>query len=329
MFGIEFIPQEPYWKIVYYSVQAEKQGFSSIWITDHFMNRNPYVTMATIAVYTSKINVGVGVTNPYLANPVVTAQAIGSLDEIAPGRIMLGIGAGDKTTLGMLGVKAGKPLTAVKECVEICRGLLSGEKVSYRGKIFDIKSAKFAFKTSGKIKIYVGAQGPKMLRLAARIGDGVLINASHPRDVEDALKHVDEGLREAGRTRDDIDIAIYTSFSIAEDEKEAIKATLPVVAFIVAGAPDFLLEKHDIPLDQAKTLRKLLDKAAWGEAFSKVTPDMIEAFSIAGNPEQCLEKVERLFKLGVNQFVVGSPIGSNIRKSIDLIASRVIPAFSR
>ncbi len=328
MFGIEFIPQEPYWKIVYYSIQAEKQGFSSIWITDHFMNRNPYVTMATIAVYTSKINIGVGVTNPYLANPVVTAQAIGSLDEIAPGRIMLGIGAGDKTTLGMLGVKVGKPLTAVKECVEICRGLLSGEKVSHRGKIFDIKSAKFAFKTSGKIKIYVGAQGPKMLRLAARIGDGVLINASHPRDVEDALKHVDEGLREAGRTRDDIDIAIYTSFSIAEDEKEAIKATLPVVAFIVAGAPDFLLEKHGIPLDQAKALRELLDKAAWGEAFSKVTPKMIEAFSIAGNPEQCLEKVERLLKLGVSQFVVGSPIGPNIRKSIDLIASKIIPAFS-
>ena len=328
-FGIEFVPEQPFWKTVFYAIQAEKGGFENVWITDHFMNRNPYTTMAAIANYTDSIKLGVGVTNPYLVNPVVTAQAIGSLSEIAPGRVILGMGAGDKTTLRLLGSEMIKPLKAVKESVRIARALLARERLSFDGEIFNVQNAKFAFRPVGEIPIYVGAQGPKMLRLAAAIGDGVLINAAHPKDIEAALKHIRAGAEKAGRKLSDLDITVYASFSIHRDEEEAKKATLPVVAFIVAGSPEFLLQRHGIDEERVKKVKMALDAAKWGEAFSSVTPKMIKAFSITGNPDKCAESISQFLDLGITQFVVGSPIGPNTRESIDILSEDVIPRFRR
>src|SRR3989337_4112809 len=126
-FGIEFVPREPYWKIMYYAIQAERSGFSNLWITDHFNNRNVYVTLTTAAIYTNRITFGSGVTNPYMVNPVFTAQAIATLNEQAPGRVVLGIGAGDKTTLESVGVEMKKPLTATQEAIDIFRKTKNGK----------------------------------------------------------------------------------------------------------------------------------------------------------------------------------------------------------
>src|SRR3972149_10572717 len=183
-FGIEFVPQYPYWKTTFFAMLAEKMGFHYTWITDHFNNRNVYVSLSMIANYTDKIMLGPGVTNPYLVHPVVTAQAVASLTELAPARVICGLGVGDKTTLKMLNVVQEKPLSAIRETVTIVRSLTSGNSVDVEGDIFNISGAKFSFRAPTPGKIFIGPQGPKMLMLASEIGDGVLINASHPRDIE-------------------------------------------------------------------------------------------------------------------------------------------------
>jgi len=326
-FGIEFVPREPYWKIIFYSIQAERGGFSNLWITDHFNNRNVYVTLTAAAIYTNKMTIGPGVTNPYMVNPVFTAQAIASLNELAPGRVVLGIGAGDKTTLESVGVEMQKPLTAVQEAVDIFRKITSGESVAYQGEVFKTAGAKFLFKPKGGIPVYVGAQGPKMLELAGRIGDGVLINACHPRDVEYAVNCVKEGVRHAGKRLEDVDVAAYTAFSVHEDLKKAVKAAVPVVSFIVAGSPAMLLERHGIDVGKAGEIREALKANDWGRAFAGVTSEMIEAFSVCGTPDTCIERISQLLKSGISQFVVGSPIGPNVREAINLISDRIIPNF--
>lgn len=327
-FGIEFVPKDPYWKLVAYAIQAENCGFSYLWITDHFVNRNVYVTLAATAIYTNKIIFGTGVTNPWMVNPVITAQAIATLNELAPGRVAFGIGAGDKTTLEAVGVKMSKPLTAVNEAINIFRKLINGENVVYQGEVFKIAGAKFNFKIQGKIPVYIGAQGPKMLAMAGKNGDGVLINASHPNDVKYAIECASEGLQQANKTLSDIDIAAYTSFSINEELKKAVKAATPVVAFIVAGSPPPVLEKHGINPAKADELRAALKKNDFGKAFASVTSEMINAFSVCGTPDMCIEQIAELQKLGISQFVVGSPIGKNVKKAIDLISSKVIPQFA-
>ncbi|MCW3977725.1 MAG: 5,10-methylenetetrahydromethanopterin reductase [Candidatus Bathyarchaeota archaeon] len=327
-FGIEFVPKDPYWKITYYAVQAERGGFSNLWITDHFNNRNVYVALTTAAIYTSKITVGPGVTNPYMVNPVFTAQAVATLNELAPGRVVLGIGAGDKTTLASVGVRMRKPLSAVRETVDIIREMTSGENVVFKGDVFQIAGAKFFFKPKGRIPIYVGAQGPKMLALAGKIGDGVLINAGHPKDVEYAVNCVKKGVNEVGKQFNELDVAAYTSFSVHEDLKKATKAAVPVVAFIVAGSPRQVLERHDINMKKAEEIREALKVNDWGRAFGGVSQGMIEAFSVCGTPDMCIERIDRLLKSGISQFVVGSPIGPKVRAAIKLVSEKVIPDFT-
>jgi len=326
-FGIEFVPKEPYWKLVAYAIQAENSGFDNLWITDHYGNRNVYVTLAAAAIYTNKITFGTGVTNPWMVNPVITAQAIATLNELAPGRVVLGMGAGDKTTLEAVGIEMGKPLAAVKEAIDMFRKLTNGEKVAFQGEVFKAAGAKFNFKTANKIPVYVGAQGPKMLEMAGKIGDGVLINASHPSDIQFAVQMANEGMKQAGKSPADVDITAYTSFSVNEDPKKAVKAATPVVAFIVAGSPAAVLEKHKIDIAKADELRGALKVGDFPKALAAVTPEMLDAFSICGTPDTCIEKIAALQKIGISQFVVGSPIGTNVKNSIDLIGSKIIPQF--
>ena len=109
-FGIEFVPAEKTLDVAYYSKLAENQDFSNIWITDHFTNRSVFASLTQVALYTNKITIGTGVTNYYHINPSVIASSIATIAEISGGRTILGLGAGDKVTLGNLGINRIKPL---------------------------------------------------------------------------------------------------------------------------------------------------------------------------------------------------------------------------
>jgi len=167
-----------------------------------------------------------------------------------------------------------------------------------------------------------------MLALAGKIGDGVLINACHPKDVESAVNRVKEGVCEVGKQFSELDVAAYTSFSVHEDLKKATKAAVPVVAFIVAGSPSQVLERHEIDPKKAEEIREALKANDWGRAFGAVSQEMIEAFSVCGTPDTCIKRINELLKSGISQFVVGSPVGPRVRKAIDLISQKIIPSFA-
>ncbi|MFX1301659.1 MAG: 5,10-methylenetetrahydromethanopterin reductase, partial [Promethearchaeota archaeon] len=251
-FAVEFVPQEAYWQTTALGILAEKYGFDFCWITDHFNNRSVYVILSLLANYTDQIMLGPGVTNPYLINPVQTASTLMSLDNLSGGRAILGIGAGDKITLNLLGIERTKPLTAVKESVEIFRSIFDSGKIKgYKGQVFTVEKAKVAFEKTGELPIYIGAQGPLMLQLAGSMGQGVLVNASHPVDFKFALEQIDKGIKEANRKPKDVDVAAYASVSVDKKMEKATKAATPVVAFIVAGSPPVVLERHGISLESS------------------------------------------------------------------------------
>jgi 5,10-methylenetetrahydromethanopterin reductase len=218
-------------------------------------------------------------------------------------------------------------LTAVQEAVAIVRGMLNGESVSFQGQVFKTAGAKFLFNVR-RIPVYIGAQGPKMLALAGRIGEGVLINACNPQDVESAVKSVKEGINEAGRKPEEVDVAVYTAFSVHQEMKKATKAAVPPVSFIVAGCPPQLLERHGISVEKAGEIREALKANDWGRAFGAVTPEMISAFSVCGTPATCTERIAELLKSGITQFVAGSPLGANVREAIRLLSHEILPSFN-
>jgi len=319
LFGIEFVPDDSVLKIGYMAKLAEDAGFQNIWITDHYNNRDVWTTLAVLSLLTNKILLGTGVTNPYTRNAAITASSIASINELSGGRATLGIGPGDRATFDKMGIDWDKPLSRVKEAVLAIRAFLAREQVNQAG----FKGAQMAFSTA-KIPIYIGAQGPKMLELAGSIADGVLINASHPDDFKFAVPVIRQGAEKAGRKPEDVQVCAYASFSADKDQAKAVNASKIVVAFIVAGSPENVLQRHGIGMDDARKISDALAKYDFKSAMEAVTPRMSEAFSVSGNPKDCLARVDELLKTGVTQVVVGSPIGPNKENAIKLIGKQII-----
>ncbi|OWT32621.1 5,10-methylenetetrahydromethanopterin reductase [Methanobrevibacter sp. 87.7] len=318
-FGIEFVPQQPLDEIIKLVKLAEDVGFDNVWITDHYNNKNVYASLALIAKETSTIKLGPGVTNPYLRSPAVSASAIATIDEISDGRATFGIGPGDKATFESLGVEWSKPLSTIKSAIAEIRTLTAGGKTDKGAKLGGIKAVQ------DSIPIYMGAQGPKMLETAGEIADGVLINASNPKDYEAAMPMIKAGLDKAGGDKD-FDLGAYTSTSIGPDSEAAKNAAKIVVAFIASGAPDLVIERHGLPEGYNKKLGDLLGKGDFGGAIGAVTEEALDAFCVAGTPEEFVPKIEALGEMGVTQYVAGSPVGKDVEESIKLLGD-VISSF--
>ncbi len=322
-FGIELLPNAKVYELVYYAKLSEDSGFDYVWVTDHYNNRNSFVVLSAIAINTNRVRIGTGVTNPFHVNPAVIASAISTLNEISGGRAVLGIGAGDKFTLEKIGVRREKPLKGMREAISIIRALIRGESVSFEGEIFRMSGARLEFR-AGDIPIYVGAQGRKMLKLASEMGDGLILNASHPKDVKVAAEIVGK--------RKDFDFAVCSAFSIDKNRDVAVENAKVVVAFIISSSPKEVLERHGIDEGRAREVKEALNEAfskgKWKELREKVSDEMVEAFSISGTPDDVVERIEEMRKLGVSQIVVGSPIGKDKAKAIRLIGKEVIPRLT-
>ena len=324
MYGIEFVPSDPVLKLAQYTKLAEDQGFDNVWITDHYNNRDVYTTLAVLALSTNKIKLGTGVTNPYTRNIAMTASSIAAINDISGGRAIMGIGPGDKATFDAMGIAWEKPLLTSRESVQALRDFFSGKKVNIDGERVKIAGAKMAFK-AGNIPIYLGAQGPKMLELAGEVADGVLINASHPKDFEIAIKAIEAGAKKVGRDPKEVDVGAYACFSIDKNAEKAVGAAKIVVAFIVSGSPDMVLERHGIDVAAKGEIGAAIAKGDFGALMGGLVTDaMMDSFSICGTPETCAEKVANLQKIGVTQIVCGSPIGPNKEKSIKLFGKEII-----
>jgi len=326
-FGIEFVPDKAVDKIVNWVKAAENGGFDNVWVTDHYNNRNIYILLTSIALNTKTITIGTGVTNPFHINPAWTASAVATLDELSENRAILGLGPGDVTTLRSLGIASGKPLAAMRECVEIIKRLWRGETVKFDGKVFSLKGARLNYKPKRSPPVYIGAQGPKLLELAGTIADGVLINAAHPRDFKFAAEQISKGLQASGRDKSKIDVVAYASVSVDYDKIKAREKAKEVVAFIVAGSPAEVLKRHDIPAENASQILAFLEKGKFGDAFKAVTDQMLDSFAICGRPSDIVNKIDEILRTGVTQIVVGSPIGPNKADAIYLISKDVIPYF--
>ena len=318
-FGIEFVPNQPLDEIVKLVKLAEDVGFEYAWITDHYNNKNVYETLALIAANTETIKMGPGVTNPYVRSPAISASAIATIDEISEGRATFGIGPGDKATFDALGIEWTKPVSTIKAAIADINTLLAGEKTEGGAALGGAKAVQ------EHIPIYMGAQGPKMLETAGEIADGVLINASNPKDYEAAMPMIKKGIEAAGGDKS-FDVGAYTATSIGPDSDAAKNAAKIVVAFIAAGSPPPVIERHGLPEGFNTQMGEFLAKGDFGGAIGAVTDEALDAFSVCGTPDEFIPKIEGLAEMGVTQYVAGSPVGKNVEESIKLLGE-VIASF--
>jgi len=317
MIGIELTPEHPVSRIAQLGEHAEAEGFDTVFASCHYNNRDPFVALDRVARRTDDVAVGPGVANPYETHPVALASRVATLEEASGGRAVFGLGAGDPSTLANLGYDHEQPLRRVLEAFKVAQELYAGERVDHDGS-FRASDAGLNFADEvGSVPIYVGAQGPHMIRMAAKHADGVLLNGSHPRDYEWAASQVEKGFADRPDSRGEFDFAAYAAVSVAEDGEAARAAARPPVAFIAAGAPPPVLDRHGVDGAVAEAIGEHISAGEFEAAFDAVTEEMVDAFCIAGTPATVEERIDAVLEYA-DSFVAGSPLGPDLEAAIEL-----------
>jgi len=317
--GLELTPEEPIPQLAEYAATAESAGFDTVFASHHYNNRDEFLALAAVADATDEIRLGPGVTNPYETHPVTLTSRMASLDELASGRGVFGVGPGDPSTLANLGFEQDRALRRVLETMQVARRLWDGERVDHDG-TFDADDAGLNYE-AGSIPVYVGGQGPHMTRMAAKYADGVLYNGAHPRDIAWASDRVAEGIDDRPDDRggrEEFDFAAYASVSVAADGEQAREAARPPVAFIAGGAPEPVLARHDLDADRAAAIGESIASGDFSAAFEQVSPAMVDAFCLAGTPETVAERVRTILD-DADSVVFGSPLGPDVETAIELL----------
>ncbi|MEF8843197.1 MAG: 5,10-methylenetetrahydromethanopterin reductase [Haloarculaceae archaeon] len=321
MLGIELTPEHPVSHVADLGVLAEDAGFDTVFVTSHYFNRDPFVSLDRVARRTERVRVGPAAANPYEIHPVTLASRVASLQEASGGRAVYGIGPGDPSTLGALGLAEERGLRSVLEAFEAARDLWAGESVTHDG-TFRASDAGLKYDVAGAVPVYVAGEGPSMCRMAAKRADGLLFNGSHPDDLAWARERVAEGLAERPDGSEELgkgfDLAAYAAVSVAEDADAAHEAARPPVAFITAGAAPPVLERHGIDRGAAERVSDALSAGRFSDAFGEVTPTMVEAFSIAGTPEAVANRAKAVLDYA-DSLVLGTPLGPDVEAAIDLL----------
>lgn len=299
-FGVGLFPTEPLPKMIQLAKLSERLGFSHLWIGDsHLIWREAYVNMAAAALSTRKVKIGTGVTNPLTRHPSVVASAYATLEELAPGRFIVGIGLGD-SSVETMGMKPAR-LDYFEKTLQQMRGLLAGEEV-------ELESGKIHLKHPCKKRVpfYIAASGPRMLELSGRIADGIIVLVGvDPSYLSLAKERIAAGARAAGRSLKDIDLVLWVPCAVSDRHpaKEAVKAH---VARVVAHPLPFVLDEREKKvLEEIRQAYNYYQHMEQKASQAEVIPDwLVDKFAIAGTVAECRAKVKEIKKSGIDQIAI-------------------------
>ncbi|HYK64177.1 MAG TPA: LLM class flavin-dependent oxidoreductase [Patescibacteria group bacterium] len=313
--------------------RAEDLGFGTFWIPEDPFYRGAFTVASAIASGTSKIKIGLGVVNPFLRHPALTAMEFAALDEACDGRAILGIGAGLKDWIeGRLRIPYTRPAAAMRETIEIVRRFFRGEEVTLPGRVFQTERIKMSFRpVRAEIPIYLGVIGPKNCEMTGEVADGLLLSVmSSPAYVKFAMDHVRRGLAKSRRDERTFGVGAYIFSSISEDERAARDRIRPIVAIMVS----LMAPQPNTPIFAAAGLpAETIVK--FGESFARgkipadmVTDDMLDTFTIAGSPSRCRENLARLVEAGVTAPVFFEVPGVAPQQTMDDVHRHLMPHFT-
>ncbi|HEX6331614.1 MAG TPA: TIGR03842 family LLM class F420-dependent oxidoreductase [Actinomycetota bacterium] len=326
-FGVTFMLDPPASRVVDWARLAENQGFDYIWAWDsHVLWQEVYPVFTLVATNTERVKIGPCVTNPATRDVTVTASVLATLNEISGGRMVMGIGRGDSARRVI-----GKPPVTVERLEEACRtikDLAEGREVDYGGTATQLKWA------TGTLPVWVAAYGPKALRAAGRVADGLIMQLADPYIVEWSLRYVREGAEEAGRRFEDIQIMSAAPAYLTDDLAHARDQVRWFPALVSNHVVDLVNKYKTGELPQELTdfiaAREHYDYSDHGRIGAEhaefVTDEVVDRFCVIGTPEQVRAKLKELEGLGVHQFNIYSMV-DDVAGVISGFGQDVIPAF--
>ena len=294
----------------------EGMRFEELWLTDSSLHaRYVYVYLALAARRTTELQLGTAVTNPVSRHPAVTATAFATINELAGGRAVMGIGAGDRPLLS-LGEKPAK-LARLEGSIEAIREIWTGEHVDYQGDGFSLVDAHMREPGPTSMPVYMSASGPKTLQLAGRVADGVVLLAGlHPEGLQWAIDHIDRGVEEAGRSARP-KITVFAYGAIADATAAALEAGRTNAAWFPQTAPVYC-EMAGLSADLIQQVRAMYEGGEFQEAAAaaRLLPDdFVHRMALAGDLDRAKEHLRNMRDLGVDGVSV-FPLGEDRMKTV-------------
>jgi 5,10-methylenetetrahydromethanopterin reductase len=306
---------------------AESRGFEAVWQAESRLVRDAIVPMAAYAAVTEKIKVGSGVINNWTRNIGLLAATYLTLDDLAPGRIICGLGAWWDPLARNVGIDRKKPLTAMKETVQIMRRLLNMERVTFHGEFIHVDGIELDVvhgrREPRDVPIMIGATGDKMMEMTGEIADGAVLNYCVAPEYNDrALELLEAGAKKAGRTLDDIDRPQLIVCSVDEDHDKAIDTTKMLLCQYMAQQPH-IAKASGVSDEVVHEIQSTLGWPATKEQINKakhhVPDELVYKITASGTPEEARVKVQEYVKRGCTCPIL-YPVGGNFRLLIDTFA---------
>jgi 5,10-methylenetetrahydromethanopterin reductase len=303
---------------------AESRGFEAVWQAESRLVRDAIVPMAAYAAVTERIKVGSGVINNWTRNIGLLASTFLTLDDLAPNRIICGIGAWWDPLARNVGIERRKPLTAMRETIEVLRRLLNMERVTFHGEFHHVDGIELDVvhgrREPRNIPIMIGATGDKMMELTGEIADGVVLNYCVPPEYNDrALELLEAGAGRVGKTLADIDRPQLVVCSVDLDQERAIDTTRELLTQYLAQQPH-IAKASGVSGDVVAEIQSILGWPATKEQIQQakhlVPEKLIENITASGTPEQARRKVNQYRVHGCTCPIL-YPVGGDVKLLID------------
>ena len=306
---------------------AEARGFEAVWQAESRLVRDAIVPMAAYAAVTERILVGSGVINNWTRNIGLLAATFLTLDDLAPNRILCGIGAWWDPLARNVGINRSKPLVAMRETVEVLRPLLNMERVTFHGEFVNVDGIELDVvhgrREPRHVPILIGATGDKMMELTGEIADGVVLNYCVPPEYNDnALELIEKGARKAGRHLQDLDRPQLVVCSVDPDAERAIDTTRELLAQYLAQQPH-IAKASGVSSEVVAEIQSILGWPATKQQIQRakhlVPEDLIHRITASGTPGEARAKVEEYRRHGCTCPIL-YPVGGDVRLLIDTFA---------
>ena len=302
---------------------AEAAGFEAVWQAESRLVREATIPLAAFGAVTERIKLGSGVVSMWVRNPAFLAATFSTLDDLAPGRVILGIGAWWDPLAAKVGVSRARPLRAMREIVAVVRAMLAGETVTFDGEFVHLDGVELDYvhqeRRPKDVPIVIGATGMQMMQLAGEIGDGALLNyLVSPAYNVTAVEALARGAAKAGRDVDDVDRPQLVVCSMDDDRDAALDAARLLVTQYLGQQPH-LMKASGVPGELLDAIGEVLTWPATHEqvvAASKLVPDgVVQLITASGTPDECRAKVSEYVKAGCTCPVL-YPLGADVERMI-------------
>ncbi|OQA23042.1 MAG: F420-dependent glucose-6-phosphate dehydrogenase [Chloroflexi bacterium ADurb.Bin360] len=311
-----------------YARYAEERGFEAVWQAESRLVRDAIVPMAAFAAVTERIKVGSGVINNWTRNIGLLAATFLTLDDLAPDRIICGIGAWWDPLARNVGIDRRKPLLAMRETVEVMRRLLALENVTFHGEFHHVDGIELDVvhgrREPRHVPIMIGATGDKMMEMTGEIADGAVLNYCVPPEYNDkAMELLDVGARRVGRTVYDLDRPQLIVCSVHEDRDEAIRGAKMLLTQYLAQQPH-IAKASGVTQDIVDKIQSILGWPATKEQIKQamvyVPDDLVLRITATGTPTEVIAKVQEYVKRGATCPIL-YPLG-DVKLMIDTFATQ-------